>query len=35
MTIVRCPLPIALGSGYTDWRSYNRDYGEFIVAAAI
>jgi D-glycero-alpha-D-manno-heptose-7-phosphate kinase len=35
MIIVRSPLPIALGSGCTDRPSYYRDYGEFIVAAAI
>ena len=35
MIIVRSPLRITLGGGGTDLPSYYRDYGGFLVAAAI
>ena len=35
MILTRSPLRITLGGGGTDLPSYYRDYGGFLVAAAI
>jgi len=35
MIITRSPLRISLGGGGTDLPSYYREYGGFLVAAAI
>ncbi len=35
MIITRSPLRISLGGGGTDLRSYYRDFGGFVIAAAI
>jgi len=35
MIIVRSPLRISLGGGGTDLKSYYKDYGGFVISAAI
>lgn len=35
MIIARSPLRITMGGGGTDLPSYYRDYGGFLIAAAI